>query len=422
MSYLIQLGGLLVLIAVASLLFITILATWRRLVEQRKKFELETEILKQRLQVARRISQTHEALVHSWSGIRKFQVSKREEESSDVCSFYLVSHDKKAIPSYKPGQYLTFELNIPGENKKTVRCYSLSDSYRPDHYRISIKRILPPSGDLTRRPGLSSNYFHDQVKEGDILDVKVPSGHFFLETGAVTPVVLMAGGIGVTPIFSMLRHILDSGVRREIWFFYGVRDGSEHLFKAELEQAAREHDFIHLHVCYSQPRSTESEGKDYQHRGRVTGTLLKQVLPSSNFDYYLCGPGPFMESLTTDLKAWGVPEQRVNFEAFGPSSVKKSAPAVRTEAVVSSDVARVSFSRSSKEVAFQNPAMSLLELAEANGISLSSGCRSGNCGSCLTAIKEGEVEYMKEPGFQAEEGTCLTCICRPKGKRLVLDA
>ena len=100
---------------------------------------------------------------------------------SQVCSFYLQPHDEKPIPGFDPGQFLTFQLNIPAQPKAVVRCYSLSDAPRPDMYRVSIKRVPPPRDNPDAPPGLSSNHFHDNVKVGDILDVKEPSGRFFLD-------------------------------------------------------------------------------------------------------------------------------------------------------------------------------------------------------------------------------------------------
>jgi len=157
---------------------------------------------------------------------------------------------------------------------------------------------------------------------------------------------------------------------------------------------------------------------DYNHDERVTVKLLKKLLPSNNYDYFICGPGPMMNSLTSDLKTWGVPEKNIHFEAFGAASVQKVIPSGKTASVT----ARVVFSKSNKQASWDQEEMSLLELAEANNVAMAFGCRAGNCGTCLAAIKEGEVAYFKEPGCAVESGTCLPCICKPKNQHLVLDA
>ncbi len=146
---------------------------------------------------------------------------------------------KKPLPSFDPGQYLTFRLDIPGQSKPVMRCYSLSDNPKPEFYRVSIKAAPPPLETPDAPPGLSSNYFHDYIQEGDILDVKAPGGHFFLDTGKHTPVVLIGGGIGLTPVLSMVNQIVKSGSMRETHLFYGVRNGAHHVMKKDLRRIAR---------------------------------------------------------------------------------------------------------------------------------------------------------------------------------------
>ena len=115
----------------------------------------------------------------AWNGYRKFRVSRKIEEAKDQCSFYLTPHDGRSVPPFDPGQFLTFRLDIPDQNKPVIRCYSLSEAPKQDHYRVTIKRVPPPRDKPEIPPGLSSNYFHDLVEEGKILDVRAPGGHFF---------------------------------------------------------------------------------------------------------------------------------------------------------------------------------------------------------------------------------------------------
>ncbi len=359
----------------------------------------------------------------SWNGFRKFEVHKKITEGGGICSFYLKPHDQKPLPSFDPGQYLTFRLDIPDQSKPVMRCYSLSDSPAPDFYRVSIKAAPPPIDNPDAPPGLSSNYFHDHIREGDILDVKAPGGHFFLDTGKHTPIVLIGGGIGLTPVLSMLNHIVKTGSMRETHFFYGVHDGASHIMKEDLQQIARENENIHLHVCYSDPGQDDLEGRDYEYRGLVGVELFKRVLPSNNYEFYFCGPPPMMNALFEDLREWGVPEKHLNYEAFGPATVKKKqeADSAGDRAAVDGAAFEVTFEKSGKTIGWNTGLGSLLDLAEENNIDIDSGCRAGNCGTCITAIKSGEVDYLSEPGEKPEAGSCLACIAVPKGP-IVLDA
>ena len=250
--------------------------------------------------------------------------------------------------------------------------------------------------------------------------MKAPGGHFFLDTSKQGPCVLISGGVGITPCVSMMNELCELGSTQEIWWFYGVRNSTEHIMKQHVTEMAAKFDNIRLHVCYSNPLPTDKEGVDYQHKGRVTVDLFKEVLPSSNYDYYMCGPGPLMESITTGLTEWGVPDERVHFEAFGPASVKKKAPPTASVAATAPKVT-VTFGKSNKAVAWDPSAANLLEFATAQGVSIPSGCCAGQCGTCLTVIRSGNVTYAQEPGSKPEAGSCLACVALPSGD-LVLDA
>ena len=357
-----------------------------------------------------------------WNGIRKFTVVKKNTECEDIHAFYLKPHDGRPLPAFKPGQYLTFQLDLPGRDKPLIRCYSLSDSpHQKDYYRVTIKKEKAPPDKPELPPGAGSGYFSDVVKEGDILNVKAPTGHFFLDMTKSNPVVLIAGGVGITPMLCMTNAIAASGSKREAWFFFGVRNQREHIHKAELEKLAAENDNIHLHVCYSKPSEKDIKGKDYHHEGRVGIELLKELLPSNNFEYYLCGNGAFMKSITDGLEVWGVPDKDVYFEAFGPATVKKKTAAPTPEETTHLAKINVTFGRSGKTIRWEPATENLLEFARAQGVKIDSGCCAGSCGSCVVAIKSGEVDYLKKPDASPEAGTCLTCVCRPKND-LVLDA
>ena len=411
------LGGILVGGGLIQLGLVTA-ANVRRLSGQNRQAEISLELLKTELEMMRDRRRQQALGGASWNGWRKFCVTQKVMECEDICSFYLVPHDKKLLPSFLPGQYLTFKLDVPGQTKPVVRCYSLSDCPRPETYRVTIKRIPPREEGAP--PGLASSFFHEQVKEGDILDVKAPSGQFCLELAGGGGLVLIGSGIGVTPVLSMLNTLVTQGSRREIWFFHGIRSHSEHVMKEHLEAIAREHPNVHLQVCASKPDKTYELGRDYHHEGRISVDLFKTLLPSNNYDFYLCGPGPMMQDLTEGLKEWGAPEKNVHYETFGPSSVKKIAAVVAPGAAAPTGYA-IQFKKSGKTVNWCGDYTSILDLAEANGISIASGCRAGSCGTCQVAVFSGEVDYIEKSDFETNPGTRLTCIGAPKSD-LVLDA
>lgn len=426
MADVLQLSGILlvgaVLLQAAVALFEDIGQAFRRRQLDRRRlaaFKAQTDLL------MRRAEESKDRAELTWAGKRKFRVAKRrfENRTKDICSFYLEPHDGGALPPYLPGQFLTFELNVPDHPVPVVRCYSLSDSpLVRDRYRVSIRRMPPPPKASPGTPsGLSSSYFHDALQEGDIVDVRAPAGGFYLDTASERPAVFIAGGIGLTPVLSMFKWLADTGSRRTAFFFLAVRNGNDVALRDEIEEIAnknRQH--FHAITLFSDPTEQCVEGKDFDCRGFLTVDVLKRYLGTSNYEFYICGPPPMMEAMVKALLEWGVPEADIHFEAFGPGSVKKvQKPEPSVEAVGSGF--KVELSRSGRSLIWTKEAGTLLELAEANGIKINSGCRAGNCGTCITAVKQGSVSYLVKPAKVPAPGSALLCIAQPSGD-LALDA
>lgn len=420
------------ILSASGILAITVygaLLVWRNLQENRLAthyYGLELELLDEQLKRQQQITRTTiNRTQDAWEGFRKFELRGKVLEADGICSFYLAPHDGKPLPAFHPGQYLTFKINLQDEQKPLIRCYSLSDSpTHPDYYRVTIKHERPPTDRPDLPPGKSSSYFHQLFNPDDIIDVKAPSGHFYLDMDHNNPVVLIGGGIGITPVLSMLNTLIVEDSNREIWFFYGARDGSEIIMKEHFAEIAREHPNIRINLCFSRPRDQDKQGEDYHHHGRITVDLFRELLPSNNYDYYICGPAPLMDSITQDLGEWGVPREKIHFEAFGPATVKSARDAGHNqegEAENTDTRVNIQLKRSNKKVGWSAPSGSILECAEAVGAQLESGCRAGNCGACEVAIIEGEVEYPSPPGAPVATGSCLTCVAVPRTD-LILDA
>ena len=356
-----------------------------------------------------------------WSGFRTFRVVRRvvEDAAQQICSFYLEPEDRQPLPPFKPGQFLTFHLDIPKADgrgtEQITRCYSLSDTPGPDHYRISIKRVPPPPRS-SYPPGRSSNFFHDLVQVGMTLQIRAPSGHFYLEPGG-NPIVLIAGGIGITPMLSMLNWCQAHQPEREVWFFYGVRNSKEAAFAAHLSAIAAANPNVHLRLCFSDPLPEDQLGKDFHHHGRVDVNLFRIELPLKPYHFFVCGPTPMMETLVPALDDWGVADSHIHFEAFGPASIKRRNPETAAAegniAAPAGDIT-VTFAKSGKQFLWSAQSGSLLEFAESQGIAINSGCRAGGCGTCQTTIRSGEVAYRQPPDYDPEPGTCLMCVSIPK--------
>ena len=358
----------------------------------------------------------------SWSGFRKFYIHKRVDEADGITSFYLRPYDGKPVPRYLPGQHLTFRLQIPGNPKPVVRCYSLSDAPIHDNqYRVSIKRLGAPPGSEGIPEGLGSCFFHDNLEVDRIVDVKAPSGNFYLDMTDKRPAVLIAGGIGLTPMLSMLNTIAYTKSKREVWFFYAVMDKRQHVMPAHLKRLAREHQNINIVICYAEPTRSCVKGRDFHYRGRINRRLFQGLLPSKDCQFYMCGPPPMQDALIKDLSEWGVAEKDIKWESFGKRKGKKPAAPTVGDNVQRVEPIEIVFARSGKVGKWTSEEETVLDVAEAAGVVMDSGCRAGQCGTCATAVKQGSVRYLEEPGTQPPPGTCLTCMAIPK-EGLVLDA
>lgn len=250
------------------------------------------------------VYQENAAKLGGWRGTRAFKVARKEPESELITSFYLEPTDGGPLPDFQPGQYLTLVLNVNGQELR--RNYSLSDAPGKPWLRISVKR---------EAGGLASNWLHDDVQVGQELQVQAPSGDFVLGE-ATRPLVLVTGGVGITPAMSMLEANAASG--RPIHFIHAARHGGVHAFRDRVEELAAQHANVSATYVYEQPRSTELPHT----AGRVNQDLLGQHLPADrDVDVYFIGPKPFMQAVYQIGRDLGVQSSRLRYEFFGPMEV-----------------------------------------------------------------------------------------------------
>ncbi|MDA9981453.1 MOSC domain-containing protein [Gammaproteobacteria bacterium] len=358
-------------------------------------------------------------------GFRAFVVDRKVPESAAITSFYLVPANGAPVDEFLPGQFLTFKLAIPDQPKPVIRTYSLSDSPNGDYYRVSIKRQGAPPDQLDVPPGLSSNYFHDNLDVGAKLSVGPPRGKFHLDRDSGRSVVLLSGGVGLTPMISMMNELAQGDPKRLVWFIHGVRNKREHAMGEHVRCMVRENDNVNAHIRYSDPSPGDAEGRDYDSSGHVDIALLKQVLPFDDYEFYVCGPPPFMKSLYCGLLSLGVAEPRIHYEFFGPASVLTEEAEPRGQSPARSAVEELSgerevtFARSGLTVAWDTTCETILDLAEHHGLSPAYSCRSGICHTCICALTEGEVEYIEEPLDPPDAGYVLICCSKPRSTLVI---
>ena len=358
-----------------------------------------------------------------WQGQRVFVVDKKVAENAIITSFYLKPEDGEALPRFLPGQFLPVELDIPGEKKPVNMTYTLSDSpNHQDYYRLTIKREPPPPDNPDVPPGLSSNYFHDHVEVGTRIKAKAPSGKFHLNMDSDKPVVLLSGGVGLTPMISMLNAICEEGKGRKAWFIHGTRGLKEHCMGGHVRTLAADNANIDVHIVYEKAGPDCNKGEHHDSEGFVTGELLRDLLGTTEYEFYLCGPPAFMKVIYNALCDWGVDENTIHYEFFGPATVlREGAPGPDQSAVVepapgaAEAGATVTFSHTGKTVPWDPMFETILEFAESLGLSPAFSCREGICHTCMVELKDGDVLYPEEPEIPPDPGYVLICKAQPKG-------
>lgn len=237
----------------------------------------------------------------------KFKVLNKVKENDVVTSFYLASIDKKVLKAHKAGQFISIKPITEGDKSSEVRQYSLSMKPGEDFYRISVKR---------EDKGLISRYLHDNINVNDEVEITEPLGEFILKDNNKS-LVLISGGIGITPMMSMLYKAIEEG--RKVKFIQAVINSNVHTFKNELRDLAKKYDNVDVEFFYSKPLDNDKLGEDYQFEGYLTKEWIEKNL-SKDEEFYFCGPLGFMKMIYDALKAMGVSEDYINYEMFGPST------------------------------------------------------------------------------------------------------
>ncbi|WP_295119881.1 NO-inducible flavohemoprotein [uncultured Chitinophaga sp.] len=247
-----------------------------------------------------------------WTGWRPFVVKRKVRESDEITSFYLSPSDNGPIADFTPGQYLSVRLFLPEINLLQPRQYSLSAAPNGEYYRISVKKEKG-----SKHPdGMISNRLHDFVKVGDVIEASAPAGSFVFNAGDDQPVVFISGGVGQTPLISMLESLVQKGHQQPVTWIHGCRSKDVHAFHSQVAKWSGQYENIREHFFYDQHPL-----QDAVYTGMVELNRLGDEVLAENAKYYICGPAAFIRKHFDYLTGRGIDRADIHFEEFGPASL-----------------------------------------------------------------------------------------------------
>jgi ferredoxin-NADP reductase/DMSO/TMAO reductase YedYZ heme-binding membrane subunit len=338
-------------------------------------------------------------------------------ETPEVRTFRFVAPSGTTLPfQHLPGQFLTLRLNLDGRDVR--RSYTIASSpTRTAYCELTIKR---------EEQGLVSRYLHDIVREGATFHVSAPTGRFTFTGTEAREIVMIAGGVGITPIMAKIRYLTDIAWPGKIHVVYSVKTERDIIFRSELEELQRRFPNLDVDITVTREASVEWTGK----RGRISAAMLKSIVPDiAQSRVHLCGPTEMVAPLKKALRELGVADEQMKSEAFGsPSRVRSDgstalAPEGSESQNGAASTSRIDFARSNKRLVGVGT-RTVLELAESLGIALPYDCRSGVCGQCKTRLLSGSVVMAAEDALDPLDranGLILACQARCRDD-VVVDA
>jgi ferredoxin-NADP reductase len=361
--------------------------------------------------------------VGRWRGWRRFTLAAIKDEVAGVRSFHLQPDDDQPLAPPAPGQFLSIKTERKGE-RDLVRSWSISGvDLERRHYRISIKAI---------EGGAGSRRMHKDIHVGDAVWCRPPAGQFVLDRSGHRRIALISAGIGATPMMMMLKSCVEwgEGAPPLVWLQV-AKNGRNHPFKAEISALLARVPNARRVIYYTQPEASDHGGVDYDRVGRPTAEDLREIFgspypldlfgrelpfPGQETEAYICGPGGFEDLVRDTLLAIGVKPRDIRSEAFLTRTAKREGIPVLIEKAI------VRFARSGVTAEWHaDDGQTLLDLAEAAGLTPSYACRSGLCQSCECAITAGDIQYDPMPAEALVSGMVLICCARPAGGVVELD-
>ena len=344
-----------------------------------------------------------------------FRVTAVTAESQDIRSFFLSPADERGVPSYVAGQHVPIRIPIREGEYTAERIYTLSSAPHDPALRISVKR-----------EGLVSGVLHDRIREGQLVELRSPRGRFTLDADESRPLVLASAGVGITPMVSMLRHLVYEAGRtrpmRATWFVHGARNHVTRAFDREVSDlVSASRGVVRLVRLLSAPSRESVEGIDFEAIGRLDAQQLRAVVPLPTADIYLCGPPEFMQSMYGGLRSLGVQDERIFAESFGPAGLRRESTLPFVAVDPATTPVPVNFARSGQTLVWRPGCESLLDLGISHGLPLASSCRIGHCGTCRVSMRLGRVSYATAPQAGLTAGTVLLCQALPATNCALLE-
>lgn len=250
-----------------------------------------------------------------WKDFKNFKVEKIVQESDCIKSFYFKPADGGEVTNYLPGQYISLKLtNIPGQQFTHIRQYSLSSSPNNEYYRISVKREDEMNG---KPAGIVSNYLHNEVHVGDFIEISAPAGDFVFEENNDKSILLLSGGVGITPMLSMLNHLADKN--KQTVFVHAAINGNVHAFSDEVKEIDLKNESITSYICYEKPTILDQKENRFDKEGFITADWLRSIISDKDSIVYMCGPVVFMQAMFEALIEAGIKRENIRYEFFGPA-------------------------------------------------------------------------------------------------------
>lgn len=342
------------------------------------------------------MQRSQDAQTTPWNGF--LRIARIVDETPTIRSFYLTTLDGEHLPfSWKGGQYLN--VYVPTEGGKKIRSYSISSAYGQfgeTELRLTIKR--EPEGG-------ASPFIHDHLREGELIEVAGPHGSFTFDGDGVKRLALIGGGVGVTPLMSVLEELILKGPSLPVTAVFAFRSRKEILFCDRLMELGAKHKGISIKIIISDESDPQWEGPV----GRITKDVLAAACPQIyESRVHLCGPVRMMEALTEALSELGVPEQEIRTESFGSAAPKPRADKGKSFTV--------QFTRSGA-TATGTVGDTILDVALREEVVIPHACGVGTCGTCKMRVTSGEYEAPPTPMLsdrEVENGYVLACKARPQ--------
>jgi len=343
-------------------------------------------------------------LTANWRG--QLRVGSIIKETPNVKTFRLLpSSDDHFLPfTFVPGQFLNLAFWIGGARMN--RSYSISSSPTQREYLdLTVRR--EPRGAVSR-------HIVDLLKVGDKIEAGGPVGKFIFTGKEENSIVLISGGVGITPMVSISRYLTERSWPGDIFFIYACRTPADYIFADEIAALERRNSKLHVVITMTRPEGTDWKGP----RGHLTKELLTQSVPNlTSRRIHLCGPIPMMDATKALLAEMRVPLDQLKTEAFGTPKPSPTAAGTTAKATAAGTGPLVTFSKNNKSAKIHTD-QTVLELSEELGIGIEFSCRVGTCGVCKVKMTSGEVDQAVQDALDADDktnGIILACQAKPKG-------